>query len=41
MDQDATQTVTIQVPVGPSFQIISPHTSLMVVRLERTSDNGL
>jgi hypothetical protein len=41
MEQDAAQTVTIQVPAGSSFQIIFPHRSVMVVPPERKSDNGL
>ena len=41
MEQDAAQTVTIQIPAGSSFQIIFPHSSVMVVPPERKSDNGL
>jgi len=41
MEQDAAQTVTTQIPGGSSFEIIFPHTSVMVVRPERKSDNGL
>jgi hypothetical protein len=41
MEQDAAQAVTIQIPAGSSFQIIFPDASVMVVRPERKSDNGL
>ncbi len=41
MEQDAAQKVTSQVPAGSSFQNNFPDTSVMVVRPERRSDNGL
>jgi hypothetical protein len=41
MEPDAVPTVTTQIPAGSTFEIIFPHTSVMVVRLVRKSDNGL
>jgi hypothetical protein len=35
------KTVTTKIPAGSNFEIIFPHTSVMVIRLERKSDNGL